>query len=82
MELEIFSTILWVSGNNTLDGGGNDNLYGGNGADTLDGDGNDSFNGGSGIDQMSGGAGDDKYFVDNESDTVIENSSEGKYYIQ
>ena len=26
---------------------------------------------------MNGGDGDDKYFVDNESDTVIENSSEG-----
>ena len=28
---------------------------------------------------MSGGLGDDKYFVDNENDLVIENSSDGGY---
>ena len=34
-------------------------------------------NGGAGADAMAGGAGNDVYFVDNASDTVIENANEG-----
>ncbi|WP_369802140.1 putative Ig domain-containing protein [Pseudorhodoferax sp. Leaf265] len=48
---------------------GNDVLSGGAGNDTLD--------GGIGADAMSGGSGDDVYIVDNTSDTVAENASEG-----
>lgn len=65
--------------NNTLTGGaGNDLLFGYQGNDILKGnDGNDRLNGGLGIDTLSGGAGNDTYFVDNLSDTVIEDSDGG-----
>ncbi|KQP12394.1 hypothetical protein ASF45_31960 [Pseudorhodoferax sp. Leaf265] len=53
---------------------GNDVLSGGGGNDTLD--------GGIGSDAMSGGAGDDVYLVDNTSDTVTENASEGTDAVQ
>ena len=66
-------------GSDTLNGGnGDDSLLGGNGNDTLNGDaGNDRLDGGAGQDTMSGGSGDDVYIVDNVSDSIVENSSEG-----
>jgi Ca2+-binding RTX toxin-like protein len=53
-------------------------LYGSAGSDTLTGNGgNDMLNGGSGADSLSGGTGNDTYIVDNASDVVTENASEG-----
>ncbi|AXA41179.1 Hemolysin-type calcium-binding repeat (2 copies) family protein [Rhizobium leguminosarum] len=55
---------------NTITGGAaTDTLLGGAGNDTLD--------GGAGADTLLGGAGDDTYIVDNASDSVTENASEG-----
>jgi Ca2+-binding RTX toxin-like protein len=50
-------------------GTGNDLIYGGSG--------NDVFNTGAGNDVMYGGLGNDTYYVDNLSDSVVENSGEG-----
>ncbi|HEX5278317.1 MAG TPA: calcium-binding protein [Fluviicoccus sp.] len=56
--------------NDTLTGGvDNDELFGLTGNDTLD--------GGVGADTLAGGADDDTYFVDNSSDSVLENAGEG-----
>lgn len=64
------NTLTGNAGNDSLDGqDGNDTLSGGLGDDVLD--------GGAGIDRMSGGAGDDLYLVDDTSDLVLENASEG-----
>jgi Ca2+-binding RTX toxin-like protein len=50
-----------------------DILTGAGGDDTLIGNsGNDLLNGGSGIDSLSGGRGDDRYYVDNAQDQIIE----------
>ena len=59
---------------NLLRGGiGKDTLNGGIGADTLDGGvDNDTLNGGAGVDSLIGGTGDDRYFVDNAADVVVE----------
>ncbi len=67
------------SGNNILDGKeGNDNLYGNAGNDTLiGGAGNDILNGGTGADILIGGTGDDRYYVDNTADVIVENLNEG-----
>ena len=54
---------------NLVGAAGNDLLTGLGGADTLD--------GGLGADTMVGGAGNDVYFVDNVSDSVVEQASEG-----
>jgi Ca2+-binding RTX toxin-like protein len=55
-----------------------ENVYGGDGNDRLIGnDADNQIHGGHGADTMIGGAGNDTYFVDNESDTVIENSDGG-----
>lgn len=52
-------------------------------ANTLSGgDGNDTLNGGAGADKLLGGAGDDTYVVDNASDVVTENASEGIDLVQ
>jgi serralysin len=63
------------SGDNTLDGGlGNDKLYGSDGDDHLiGGNGNDILDGGVDADLMEGGIGNDKYYVDDARDVVIEN---------
>lgn len=51
----------------------NDTLSGGGGNDTLVGNaGDDLLNGGSGVDILTGGAGDDRYYVDNALDQIIE----------
>jgi VCBS repeat-containing protein len=58
--------------------GGNDLVEGGAGADDVCGDGgNDVLHGGAGIDTMRGGMGDDIFYVDDTSETVVENGSEG-----
>ena len=64
---------------NTLVGNASANsLFGGDGKDSLFGSGgNDTLNGGTDNDTMVGGSQDDYYFVDNLSDRVIENASEG-----
>ena len=64
---------------NTLVGNASANsLFGGDGKDSLFGSGgNNTLNGGTDNDTMVGGSQDDYYFVDNLSDRVIENASEG-----
>ncbi len=87
------TTYLWAeggAGNDTINGGaGDDDLYGDvsawtdplstdTGNDVLYGNaGNDRLDGGLGADSMSGGLGNDTYMVDNYSDVVTENASEG-----
>src|SRR5205085_6307585 len=57
---------------------GNDSLVGGAGADTIFGfGGNDTIDGGAGADSMIGGPGDDVYYVDNSSDVIVEQQSDG-----
>ena len=59
-------------------GAGADLLTGGSLADTiLGGLGNDTLNGGAGADTLDGGAGDDLYLVDNGSDAIVEQASQG-----
>jgi Ca2+-binding RTX toxin-like protein len=73
-----------LDGNNLLvNNVDHDELYGRGGADTLLGRaGNDLLDGGAGIDSMTGGIGDDTYVVDDSSDTVTENASEGTDLVQ
>ena len=55
-----------------------DSIVGSTSADTIYGyAGNDTLIGGEGADSMIGGADNDLYYVDNTSDVVVENSSEG-----
>lgn len=72
-------TINGFAGDDTIDGGnGNDILQGGDGNDIITGGkGKDVFNGGRGIDIMTGGLDNDVYFVDRNTDQVIENAGEG-----
>ena len=67
------------NGNDELQGGdGADKLLGGNGSDMLiGGAGNDSLNGQTGADAAAGGTGDDKHYVDDENDVVVEIAGEG-----
>ncbi len=73
------NTITGNGGDNVLNGvAGDDILYGMGGDDTLFGGlGNDTLNGGSGVDIMQGGAGDDRYYVDDASDSVTEAAAAG-----
>src|SRR5262245_41996308 len=71
---------LSVTGNqNQLFGGnGNDALYANGASNVLTGDaGNDWLAVSGGVNQLYGGIGNDAYTVDNTSDAVIENASEG-----
>ena len=80
--MDVLTNIENVSGS-----GQADRLTGNSGANVLYGHfgndrlvalaGNDILDGGTGIDAMRGGSGDDTYYVDNVSDSVIENSNEG-----
>jgi Ca2+-binding RTX toxin-like protein len=60
-------------------GNGLDNDLWGNGGDNvlIGGGGDDTFHGGDGADTMIGGIGDDKYWVQDASDVIIENADEG-----
>lgn len=71
--------VYGLGGDDWIDGlGGNDRLYGGNGIDTLvGGDGSDWLDGGAGADTMTGGAGDDRYYVDDAGDVVVEEANAG-----
>jgi uncharacterized delta-60 repeat protein len=61
--------------NSILTGGtGNDTLYGSFGADML--------NGGAGADILYGGSGDDLFFVDDDSDTIVEEVNGGNDTVQ
>lgn len=72
---------LTLLGNSALNGTGNalgNILTGNSGVNTLVGNaGNDVLVGGTGADRMEGGADDDSYFIDNISDVVVENTSQG-----
>ncbi|CAN5472179.1 hypothetical protein BH11PSE11_BH11PSE11_04940 [soil metagenome] len=72
---------LTLTGSTAINGTGNASnniLLGNSAANTLTGGaGNDMLDGGTGIDKLLGGAGDDTYIVDNGSDVVTENASEG-----
>ncbi|MCJ2182867.1 calcium-binding protein [Novosphingobium sp. 1949] len=73
------NTIYGNDGANTLSGlGGADKLYGYGGDDHLiGGDDNDKLDGGLGADVMEGGGGNDKYYVDDLGDVVIEDDPDG-----
>lgn len=67
------------SGANKLTGAaGDDRLYGKAGDDILIADaGNDRLDGGTGADILDGGTGDDRYYVDNLGDSVLESANAG-----
>jgi Ca2+-binding RTX toxin-like protein len=64
------NTVRGNNGGNVLDGGGGNDFLWGYG-------GNDVLVGGSSFDEMHGGAGDDLYYVDDNSDRPIEAAGEG-----
>ncbi|MEM9059270.1 MAG: hypothetical protein AAGD13_02305 [Pseudomonadota bacterium] len=58
--------------------GGNDAINGDDGNDTINGGpGNDNLNGAGGADTLDGGPGNDRFFIDNPGDVVIELPGEG-----
>jgi uncharacterized delta-60 repeat protein len=70
LDVATTSTLVGTSGNDKMSGtAGNDVIIGGDGNDTLD--------GGGGIDSLLGGTGNDTYYVDAQSDVVIEGVAEG-----
>ena len=77
---------LTLTGAANLSGTGNElnNVITGNGGDNqlFGGAGNDALSGGAGADVMTGGAGNDTYAVDNASDAIVENLSEGVDLVQ
>jgi Ca2+-binding RTX toxin-like protein len=77
---------LTLTGTTAINGTGNgsDNWLVGNGAvNTLTGGiGNDTLDGGVGADALVGGTGNDTYVVDNASDKLTENASEGTDLVQ
>ena len=63
---------------NAIGGSGNDTLYGNAAANVLTGNaGNDTLDGGAGADTMIGGLGDDKYYVADPGDLVVEAANQG-----
>ena len=87
----VISSISWVlashlehlelSGSNAINGTGNDldnRITGNNGNNVLSGGGgNDSLDGGAGRDRLIGSEGDDSYWVDQITDTVVEQAAQG-----
>jgi Ca2+-binding RTX toxin-like protein len=73
------SSLDGASGADSLAGTtGDDTMFAFEGSDTLSGGaGNDILNGGVGADTMNGGTGDDTFVVDNVTDVIGENASEG-----
>jgi Ca2+-binding RTX toxin-like protein len=68
------ATLVGSDYSNVLDGGaGADILYGNGGNDQLNGGaGDDALEGGAGADTMAGGRGNDRYWVDNTGDVIVE----------
>ena len=78
-DVEVETLRAWGTDGVDLTGNNLDNIIIGNDASNqLDGAaGNDIINGGGGADLMSGGLGNDRFFIDNAGDVVVENSGEG-----
>ncbi|HEY6661772.1 MAG TPA: M10 family metallopeptidase C-terminal domain-containing protein [Sphingomicrobium sp.] len=63
---------------NAIGGSGNDTLYGNAANNVLTGNaGNDTLDGGAGADMMIGGLGDDKYYIADVGDLVVEAANQG-----